>query len=146
MEYMLLPLRRYAEFTGRSRRKEFWMFALFQVAVVAACYMVMGLGGGAIGMQGDVTMGGPLSWLGGVALTLFGLAIIIPSIAVTVRRLHDRALTGWLYLGYFVITFVPVLNIIATIAFFVVMALPGTRGPNKYGADPKSSTQGDIFA
>jgi uncharacterized membrane protein YhaH (DUF805 family) len=72
--------------------------------------------------------------------------MFIPNIAVTVRRLHDRDMSGWWYLGYIVASFIPFLNIIALIAFLVVMVLPGTPGPNRYGEDPKGQGMDEVFA
>lgn len=77
MEWALLPLKKYADFSGRARRKEFWSFyLLFIVAIVVA------------GMIGD-QLG--LSWLGG----LVGLGLVLPLIACEVRRMHDTDHSGW---------------------------------------------------
>jgi len=99
MEWMLLPLRRYAEFSGRSRRKEFWLFFLFQFLVSAAIGIVFGRPSyeqysGFFGFSTSLT--GP----GGVVQNLFGLAMFIPSLAVSVRRLHDIDRSGWFLLLY----------------------------------------------
>ena len=108
MDWMLMPLRRYAEFSGRSRRKEYWMFALgvfllyFLFGVIA-----MVLVGGAAAFGGGVTgqasggMVGMLMSLGilGLVLAVIWLGLLIPSIAVAVRRLHDTSRSGlWLLL------------------------------------------------
>ena len=70
----------------------------------------------------------------------------MPSAAVTVRRLHDRDMSGWWYLGYLVASFIPLLNFIAMIAFLVIMFLDGTPGPNRYGPDPKGRGVVDVFS
>jgi uncharacterized membrane protein YhaH (DUF805 family) len=70
-------------------------------------------------------------------MVLWFLAIIVPGIAVGVRRLHDRNMSGWWYLGFIVLSLVPVIGFIASIAMIVIFLLPGTPGPNKYGPDPK---------
>ncbi len=150
MEWMLMPLRRYAEFSGRSRRKEFWMFALFLFLIEAVCFALM-LGGGfsfaSIAYPGATpTTPGPVFWLGAIILGLFGLAIIVPSIAVTIRRLHDRDMSGWWYLGMIVASLIPLVGFIASIAFLVIMCLPGTPGPNRFGADPKDPASAEVFA
>ena len=101
MEWMLMPLKRYADFSGRSRRMEFWMWQLFKFAVVFGVMILMMILGGAALM--GASDGGPHAVMaaGGVVLILylllllFGLAIIIPDIAVTVRRLHDTDRSGW---------------------------------------------------
>lgn len=151
MQWMLLPYRRYFDFSGRSRRMEYWMFALFNVIVGGIFFLLMSLGGGAdifLAPAPDVSTigGGPLFWIGMVGMCIWALATIIPSIAVVVRRLHDRNLTGWIYLGVIVAQFIPVVGLLASIALLVLMVLPGTPGANKYGADPKDPAQTQVFA
>jgi len=118
MEWATLPLKKYADFTGRARRKEYWMFVLL-VLVVS---FVIGMVEGVLGLTGTVAMYGPLS-------LLFGLAILVPSIAVGVRRLHDTGRSGW----WMLVGLIPIIGSIVLIVFFV---LEGTRGPNEYGPDP----------
>ena len=123
MDWMTLPLKRYAEFTGRSRRKEYWMFFLFLIAVsvgIGIVEVILGL---------DSTIGdayGPLS-------LLFMLGILIPSLAVQVRRFHDQGKSGWFVL----LNFIPLLGSLIVLVF---MCLDGTDGPNEYGPDPKASS------
>ena len=81
----------------------------------------------------------------GILLAVWWLAILIPGVAVGVRRLHDRNLTGWWYLGFVVLSFVPVVSFISWIAFLVIMALPGTPGPNRFGPSPKGEPTGEAF-
>src|SRR5690606_15409995 len=116
MAWMLLPYRRYFDFSGRSRRKEYWMFTLLQVIIGVILTALIFMDGGfrldAFG-QPDFSGGfGPLFWIGAGLGTIWALGTIIPSIAVTVRRLHDRNLTGWIYLGIVVLQFVPVVDIL----------------------------------
>ena len=118
MEWATLPFKKYADFTGRARRKEYWMFAL--LVVVAS--IVIGMVEGILGLSGTVAMYGPLS-------LLFMLAILIPSIAVGVRRLHDTNRSGW----WMLIGLIPIVGSIVLLVFFV---LEGTRGLNEYGPDP----------
>jgi uncharacterized membrane protein YhaH (DUF805 family) len=152
LEYMFLPFRRYADFRGRSRRMEFWAFGLFNVlvyAVIAA--IVIGFSGsistfseaGANGYAGllSVVFGGA-----GILFVLWWLATIIPSIAVTVRRLHDRDMSGWWYLGMVVLSMLPIVGILVSLAFLVITFLPGTHGPNRFGEDPKDPTSAQVFA
>lgn len=151
MEWMLMPLRRYAEFSGRSRRKEYWMFSLFIVLVMAVFGAVMFAGGLPAMMEAQETgvqpeAPGVLFWLGAGLLGLFALAIIIPGIAVAVRRFHDRNMSGWWYLGFIVLGMIPVVGFIASIASLVIMCLPGTPGPNRFGPDPKDPASADVFA
>ena len=129
MDWMLMPLRRYAEFSGRSQRKEYWMFFLFQIIVV----VVLGIIEGALGLTGMVAGAyGPLT-------ALFWLAVLIPGIAVGIRRLHDTDRSGW----WLLLAFVPIVGAIVLIVFFVT---DGTRGPNRFGADPKDPGQAEAFA
>jgi uncharacterized membrane protein YhaH (DUF805 family) len=138
MEWATLPLKRYAEFTGRSRRKEYWMYVLLLIVVG----IVIGIVEGITGLRGMVGPYGPIS-------ALFGLATFIPSLAVGVRRLHDTNRSGlWLLIGYGplllmiagMLQFTMILSVVALIGFVVLlvfMVLEGNRGPNQYGADPK---------
>lgn len=128
MEWMLLPYRRYAEFSGRSRRREFWMFFLFMTIVQIACVTLMFMGG----MMGSVDGApvSPLFWLGLVAVIIFALGSIVPNIALQVRRFHDQDKSGWFVL----LNFVPYVGPLIVLVF---MAIDGTRGPNKYGDNPK---------
>ena len=159
MEWMLMPFRRYAEFSGRSRRKEYWMFTLFNVIVMAVFYALMAAaGGGALFTASLVNPGnpdvaslsqtsmGPLFWTVVALMCLYVLAVFIPSIAVVVRRLHDRNLTGWIYLGVIVASLIPFVGLLAGLAMLVLMLLPGTPGPNKYGPDPKDPAQAEVFS
>jgi uncharacterized membrane protein YhaH (DUF805 family) len=89
---------------------------------------------------------GPLFFAGAALIGLFGLASFIPSIAVVVRRLHDRNMSGWWYLGVILASFIPVVGGLAGIAMFVLFCLPGTPGPNRFGPDPKDPTNANVFA
>jgi uncharacterized membrane protein YhaH (DUF805 family) len=77
---------------------------------------------------------------------LYALAALIPSIAVTVRRFHDRDMSGWWYLGLVVVSLIPAVGFIASIALLVLMVLPGTEGGNRFGPDPKNPYSEDVFA
>jgi uncharacterized membrane protein YhaH (DUF805 family) len=126
MDWMLMPLKRYADFNGRSRRKEYWMFTLlnFIVAVVLYALMFMGINyeTGEPGVLGMLAMG---------LLGIYFLAILIPSIAVQVRRFHDQEKSGWFVL----LGLIPFVGGLIVIVF---MCLEGTRGPNRFGEDPKA--------
>ncbi len=131
MDWMLMPLRRYADFSGRSRRKEYWMFALGTVIAFTALAII-----GGVLFGGSVDPVNPMA--GGLAvmpILLFGLAIIVPSIAVQVRRFHDQDKSGWLVL----------LNLIPYVGGLIVlvfMFLEGTPGDNRFGPDPKGGERG----
>lgn len=98
MEWMLMPLKRYADFSGRSRRMEFWMWVLFQFLLGMAFMVLMMVLGGAAMMSGDP---GQMMAAGGAVLIIYilyllmALAFLIPNLAVTVRRLHDTNRSGW---------------------------------------------------
>lgn len=119
MDLILLPFRRYFEFSGRSRRLEFGVFVLFNIAMSVVLR--------AVDIQtGTFSVAGQVGFLGG----LYGLFIIIPGIALGVRRLHDMNASGWWYL----LTLIPLVNFIL---FLVLLLKSGSQGPNRFGADPK---------
>lgn len=128
MDWYMKVLRQYANFAGRARRKEYWFFVLFNfilVFVLAAIDRQTGLliHGGAVG-----TPDGSVGLLSG----LYSLAVLLPSLGVSIRRLHDTNRTGW----WLLISLVPVLGFIVLLIFFVAA---GTPGSNAYGADPKAA-------
>ena len=123
MEWMLMPLKRYADFSGRSRRKEYWMFVLFVVIV----YVVLALLGSALGETAATAL-----------LGIFALGILIPSIAVQVRRFHDQGKSGWFVL----LGFIPLVGGLIVLVF---MCLEGDQGPNEYGPDPKGGADPETF-
>ena len=121
MNSYLTVLKKYATFSGRARRQEYWMFFLFNMIIS----FVLTFLGGIIGAATESGIGVLLS-------SLYGLIIFIPAIAVLVRRLHDTDRSGWWALGMIV----PLLNI----AVLVFLFLEGTRGENRFGADPKADS------
>ena len=151
MDWMLMPLRRYAQFTGRSRRMEFWMFALLQAIVYAVLFAIVFATGFSLD-AGTMDPNNPLALYGafftgtGLLLVVWWLATLVPSIAVSVRRLHDRDMSGWWYLGFIVLSMIPFVGFIASIAMLVLFCLAGTSGPNRFGEDPKDPTNADVFA
>ncbi len=124
METMLLPLKRYAQFSGRSSRKEYWLFSLFNLAVFVLLALLAGLTG-----QFSAPAGGGTPWLSGmftvVILVVMGF-LIIPNLAVMIRRLHDQDRSGW----FMLLGLVP---LVGGLLFLVFMCLPGTQGPNRFG-------------
>ena len=103
---------KYATFQGRAVRSEFWYFFLF-VLLVYVVLLVLG------SIIGDPTI--PMILLG-----IFAIGIIVPAIAVTVRRLHDQDKSGWWY-------FIQLVPAVGGIWFIVLMCLGGTPGPNRFG-------------
>lgn len=118
MNWYLAVLKKYADFEGRARRKEYWMFILFNILIS----FVIGILGAIIGETGGLIT---------VSLSgLYSLFIFIPSIAVTVRRLHDTNRTGW----WILIWFIPV---IGWVILFIFMILDSDPNANAYGENPK---------
>jgi uncharacterized membrane protein YhaH (DUF805 family) len=107
---MFQPLKKYAEFTGRASRAEYWLFFLFNFIVTLVASLV-----------GGESLLLPLVWLG----------LFIPNIAVGVRRLHDINMSGW----WLLINLIPFLG---ALVFLVFCLIPGTVGENSYGDDPSN--------
>ena len=120
MEYFLEALQKYMVFLGRSRRKEYWFFVLFNFLISLVLTIVDGM----IGTYNPMTGMGFLSGL-------FGLAMFIPGLSVSVRRLHDTDRSGW----WLLIAFLPILGWLILLVF---MILDGTPGPNRFGESPKA--------
>lgn len=122
MNWYLKALKKYADFTGRARRKEYWFFALFNIIFS----VILGIIDGVIG---TVTPEAGIGLLGGI----YTLAVILPGLSVTVRRLHDTDRRGW----WLLIALIPV---IGGIVLLVFMVEDGTPGKNSFGANPKKRT------
>jgi uncharacterized membrane protein YhaH (DUF805 family) len=140
MEYVLMPLKRFADFSGRSRRKEFWSYILFiWVATFVLMYLdsALGLGGTATSYSEAGSVGFNMS--GGLLTILFVLATIVPNLAVSVRRLHDVGKSGWMLL-------IGLIPLVGWIYLIVQYVQPGTIGANPYGPDPKGEDVGKAFA
>ncbi|RED16206.1 DUF805 domain-containing protein [Parasphingopyxis lamellibrachiae] len=130
MEWMLMPLRRYADFEGRSRRLEYWMFYLFT--------LILGMAAGVVLLAIALllyTMNFSESVMGMVLVPLYlvlfigCMALLVPTLAVAVRRFHDQDKSGWMIL-------LALIPFVGGIIFLVFMCLEGTPGPNRYGPDP----------
>ena len=129
MKWFLKVLRHYADFSGRARRKEYWMFALFNSMFALAWSF---LGTLAYKFLND---GNSPSELGSISFGLsYSIMIMLPSLAVVVRRLHDLGKSGWMIL----IVLIP---LIGAIWLFVLMVTEGQPEENKYGTNPKTSVQ-----
>lgn len=116
MEWMLMPYKRYAQFSGRSRRKEYWMFALF----VTIVYIIL------------ATLMMTVSTIFYFVYIIFMLGSIVPGIACAVRRMHDVDKSGWFAL-------IPIYNLILAVS-------EGTKGPNRFGPDPKDPASVEAFS
>jgi len=133
MEWMLLPLKRYAEFSGRSRPREYWMYVLFLFLCMIGLTIVESMFGLGISDEWAYRNGWILeagaSHQGGPLIGLFALCAFIPLLAVAVRRLHDSDRSGW----WLLLAFLP---LIGALWLFILMIIGGTRGPNRFGLDP----------
>jgi uncharacterized membrane protein YhaH (DUF805 family) len=120
MNYYLAALKKYAEFSGRARRKEYWFFALFNVIFILVAMLLDNI-------LGLTIMDLPY----GFFYFAYAVAMVIPGIAVFVRRMHDIGKSGWWYF----IAFIP---LIGAIWLLVLCLTEGTPGDNEYGPDPKA--------
>jgi uncharacterized membrane protein YhaH (DUF805 family) len=141
MKWMVLPFRRYFDFAGRSRRKEYWLFLLF----VYGTFFGMAILGSAFsappsgGTPPADSAGSPFEAAAGALIGLLFLASIIPSFAVQVRRFHDQDKSGW----FILLGLIPLVGGILTLVF---MCTDGTAGPNRFGPDPKGRIDVDVFS
>jgi uncharacterized membrane protein YhaH (DUF805 family) len=119
MEWYLLVWKKFAEFNGRARRKEYWMFTLFNILIFLVLE-VLGIALMKIGV-GVILF---------ALLGLYALAIIIPSLAVAVRRLHDTGKSGW----FILLGLIPIVGPVILLVFMVMDSAPE---PNEYGPNPK---------
>jgi len=118
MSYYVAVLKKYAVFSGRARRKEYWMFVLLN-AIIGIIVMLLD---NAIGIGFSGTNYGPISMI-------YSLALFLPSLAVTIRRLHDLDKSGF----WVLIELIPV---VGAIWLFVMLCFRGTDGENRFGPDP----------
>jgi uncharacterized membrane protein YhaH (DUF805 family) len=111
--WIILPLKRYVDFEGRSSRKEFWMFQLIYVAVMLVS-LVLAIVSPSLAVA---------------ILILACLALVLPLLAAEIRRFHDQNMSGWFAL----LNLIPY---IGPVVVFVLMLSPGTKGDNRFGPDP----------
>ena len=119
MSWFLAALEKYATFAGRARRREYWFFFLFYLLIYFALSILDSLFGAFDHKQGVGLLSG-----------VFALGMLIPSLAVGVRRLHDVGRSGW----WLLISLVPLVGLLVLLAFALK---DGDRGPNAYGPSPK---------
>lgn len=124
----------YADFTGRARRAAYWYFQLFHILVVLACTipLIVATAAGTDELWTSIAM---------APLVLYALGSALPSIAITVRRLHDTNRSGWWYL----LTVIPIVNYIGGIVLFVFLVLEGTPATNAFGPNPKASPEDEVL-
>lgn len=120
LQWALLPIQRYTDFAGRSPRAEYWWFGLFDVAISLLLTIIDVL---LIGL--DKVMEYSIGPLSGIA----ALALLLPSVAVSFRRLHDLGRSAW----WLLLGLVPLVGALVLLYWYVQR---GTPGPNRFGADP----------
>lgn len=107
MEWYIAVLKQYIAFSGRAHRREFWMFLLIHLFIVVV-----------------------LSFVSEFLSSVYTLAVLLPALGVSVRRLHDSGKSGWWLLLHFI-------PMVGTLILLVLMALEGDPGPNRYGPPPQ---------
>ncbi len=119
MEWYLKVLKNYSVFSGRARRKEYWYFVLFNIIASMVCVYI------------DIYTGTFIPQSGfGLLRGIYTLLVLVPSIAVSVRRLHDINFSGW----WLLITLIPLVGVIVLLVLFV---RDGTPTGNRFGENPK---------
>lgn len=124
MKWYVKVLRQYADFGGRARRTEFWMFTLFSAIFSVVFAVIDPMAGLSLGQ--DPTQPGVLR-------TIYTLAVLVPSLAVTVRRLHDIDHSGWWVL-------VGLIPVVGWVILLVWSCTDGTPEPNEWGPNPKTAS------
>ena len=120
MNWYIKCIKQYADFSGRARRKEYWMFTLFNALIAIVLGFVLGVFEVITGTQ----------FISTAISAIYSLFIFIPSLAVCIRRLHDVGKSGWFYL----IGLIPIIGWIWLIVLFCTDSQPGA---NNWGANPK---------
>jgi uncharacterized membrane protein YhaH (DUF805 family) len=118
--YLKVVKEHYADFKGRARRKEYWMFTLFNIIFLVVAVVLDNL----LGLSFAPLV--PYGWI----YVIYVLAVFIPGIAVVVRRLHDIGKSGWFY-------FIALIPIIGVIWLLVLLCTDSESGANKWGDNPK---------
>lgn len=123
MDWYLKALNQYADFNGRARRKEYWMFFLFNMVFAALASLIDIAAGTANFVSGS-----------GLFQNIYSFVVLVPGLALGVRRLHDVGKSGWMLL----LAFIP---LIGAVWLLVLFATNGKEGTNKWGQNPKGVTE-----
>ena len=115
MNWYLKAMKQYVDFSGRARRKEYWMYFLVYFLITLVCGVVEGV----LSMPGTLT-------------TIVALVHLLPSLGVTVRRLHDTGRSGW----WILLSFIPIIGALVLLYFMVISGEPQD---NAYGPNPKTA-------
>lgn len=129
-DYLNVIRNHYADFRGRARRREYWMFVLINAVITVILQLPFQIQNVSAAANGETATPSGLALLSLVLSALYGLAILLPSLAVTVRRLHDTGRSGW----WSLIALVPFVGGLVLLIFTVLDGQPGT---NKWGPNPK---------
>jgi uncharacterized membrane protein YhaH (DUF805 family) len=133
---------KFAKFSGRARRKEYWGVVLFDVIIYVVLYGIIGAGFAQVGDYSALSnptalvqaMGSsPLILIGGGLLIIWGLISILPGLGLMARRLHDIGQSGWWLLAIVIVGVIPYLGFISAIAVLVIALIKGQPGENKFG-------------
>lgn len=127
MNYYLNALKNYAIFSGRARRSEYWYFALFNLIFAIVAMMLDKAFATSFTIQ---TTAGPINLFYGYVYIIYALFVLLPSLAILVRRLHDVGKSGWFVL----ITLIP---LVGSIWILVLLCTDSVPGKNQYGFNPK---------
>ena len=132
--------RDYAKFSGRARRKEYWGFVLFVTLTYLVMLIVLAIGISATkpDLVNNVPQLSPVLWLVGALYVAFTIAMIVPGIAITVRRFHDIGQSGWMYVLLIALSIIPLINFVTAIIMLVMTCLDTQPGVNKWGPPAKS--------
>lgn len=143
-QWMIQPLRRYVDFSGRSGRREFWFYCLFLLLCYLAAIAIIV----AVASAAEISNSGFNLGVGMTTLVLIGIIYVgnfVPGLALSARRLHDLGLSGWLLVAAALV--IMFLNIFGWIGYMVVMALPPQKGTNAYGPPVYDEDMvADVFA
>jgi uncharacterized membrane protein YhaH (DUF805 family) len=124
MNWYIGCLKKYVTFSGRARRKEYWMFYLFNIIFLLVAALLDNL----LGLTIDTGYGGALPY--GWIYMLYAFAVLLPGLAVFIRRLHDLGKSGWWI-------FISLIPLVGGIWLLVLMATDSQPGQNQYGLNPK---------
>ncbi len=144
MEWYWLVWKKYAQFDGRSRRKEYWMFTLFNLLAIMALGMIAIVGVVLLANAGKTSSEDAAPFLF-IPVGIYALAALIPSISAATRRFHDIGKSGWMLFLLIVLGIIPIVGFITAIIQIVFLCQDSAPGANQYGPNPKFPDQGAMI-